>query len=52
MYAHGIGALRLGRRAAASGIERQSQVYDLLASWGVPVSGHTRSSRGWTACGR
>jgi DNA ligase (NAD+) len=41
MYAHGIGALRWGD-ADGTGIARQSQVYDLLASWGVPVSGHTR----------
>ena len=41
MYAHGIGALRWPAGGGA-GIERQSQVYDLLASWGVPVSGHTR----------
>ncbi|MFC8192040.1 NAD-dependent DNA ligase LigA [Cellulomonas sp. NPDC057328] len=37
MYAHGIGALRGGPE-----ITRQSQVYDLLAGWGVPVSPHTR----------
>lgn len=40
MYAHGIGALRRGPGGVA--LERQSQVYDLLAGWGVPVSGHTR----------
>ena len=39
------------RRAAVGrgrgvGIERQSQVYDLLASWGVPVSGHTKVVQG------
>lgn len=45
MYAHGIGALRWGTGGGA-GIERQSQVYDLLASWGVPVSGHTRVVEG------
>ncbi|QCB95387.1 NAD-dependent DNA ligase LigA [Cellulomonas shaoxiangyii] len=37
MYAHGIGALRGGPE-----ITRQSQVYALLAGWGVPVSPHTR----------
>ncbi len=45
MYAHGIGALRPGARdGAVTGGEltRQSQAYELLAGWGVPVSGHTR----------
>nr|WP_258727228.1 NAD-dependent DNA ligase LigA [Cellulomonas sp. NS3] len=42
MYAHGIGALRWGPGSGGVGLERQSQVYDLLAGWGVPVSGHTR----------
>ncbi|WP_034648745.1 NAD-dependent DNA ligase LigA [Cellulomonas sp. HZM] len=42
MYAHGIGALRWGAAGEQRGIERQSQVYDLLAGWGVPVSSHTR----------
>ncbi len=45
MYAHGIGALRHGGRggAVAGGeLTRQSQAYELLAGWGVPVSGHTR----------
>ncbi|WP_246036920.1 NAD-dependent DNA ligase LigA [Cellulomonas telluris] len=37
MYAHGVGAVRGGPE-----ITRQSQVYDLLAGWGVPVSPHTR----------
>ncbi len=41
MYAHGIGALRWGQGRAA-GLDRQSQVYDLLAGWGVPTSPHTR----------
>ncbi|QZN86534.1 NAD-dependent DNA ligase LigA [Cellulomonas sp. C5510] len=41
MYAHGIGALRWGTGGGA-GLERQSQVYDLLAGWGVPVSPHSR----------
>ncbi|AEE46875.1 NAD-dependent DNA ligase LigA [Cellulomonas fimi] len=41
MYAHGIGAFERGS-AGGPGIERQSQVYDLLASWGVPTSSHTR----------
>lgn len=42
MYAHGVGALRWGAGSAGAGVERQSQVYDLLAGWGVPVSPHTR----------
>ncbi|GEK22744.1 NAD-dependent DNA ligase LigA [Cellulomonas xylanilytica] len=45
MYAHGIGALVWGA-GQGTGIERQSQVYDLLAGWGVPVSGHTRVVEG------
>ena len=40
MYAHGIGALRWGN--GGSGPQRQSEVYELLASWGIPVSGHNR----------
>lgn len=47
MYAHGIGALR-GAGSAASELTRQSQAYDLLAGWGVPVSGHTRVVPGLT----
>ena len=39
MLAHGIGALRWG---SSNAIERQSSGYDLLAGWGIPVSGHTR----------
>ncbi|WP_051640335.1 NAD-dependent DNA ligase LigA [Cellulomonas sp. URHE0023] len=45
MYAHGIGALRWPAGGGV-GIERQSQVYDLLAAWGVPVSGHTKVVQG------
>ncbi|ADG74017.1 DNA ligase, NAD-dependent [Cellulomonas flavigena DSM 20109] len=41
MYAHGIGALTWGD-GRGTGIDRQSQVYDLLAGWGVPTSTHTR----------
>lgn len=41
MYAHGIGALTWGG-GRGTGIDRQSQVYDLLAGWGVPTSSHTR----------
>jgi len=36
MLVHGIGARR------SFDIERQSQAYDLLKSWGMPVSGHYR----------
>jgi DNA ligase (NAD+) len=39
MYCHGIGALRWGRDVE---LTRQSQAYDLLAGWGLPVSGHSR----------
>ncbi|WP_203708995.1 NAD-dependent DNA ligase LigA, partial [Cellulomonas marina] len=41
MYAHGIGALRWGA-GGGTGVQRQSQVYDLLAGWGIPVSSHSR----------
>jgi DNA ligase (NAD+) len=44
MYAHGIGALRWP--AGGEVVTRQSQVYDLLAGWGIPVSGHTRVVEG------
>ena len=40
MLAHGIGALRWPGRADA--MTRQSEGYDLLAGWGVPVSSHSR----------
>jgi DNA ligase (NAD+) len=41
MYAHGVGALQWeqGRHAQ---LERQSQAYELFASWGVPVSSHNK----------
>jgi DNA ligase (NAD+) len=42
MIAHGIGALRWGAGSAGRDLTRQSEAYDLLAGWGVPVSGHTR----------
>ncbi len=46
MYAHGVGALVWGDApvpaAFAEGRVRQSQEYDLLAAWGVPVSPHNR----------
>ena len=40
MLAHGIGALDWPGRPDA--FTRQSQGYDLLAGWGVPVSSHSR----------
>lgn len=45
MYAHGIGALEWGA-GRGTGIERQSQVYEVLAGWGVPTSSHTRVVEG------
>lgn len=53
MYAHGIGAVRwreggagvageVGVGDGAPTVTRQSQYYDLLASWGVPVSPYSR----------
>lgn len=43
MYAHGIGAVTWGEgRAATGAVTRQSGFYDLLASWGVPVSPHSQ----------
>ncbi|WP_372456410.1 NAD-dependent DNA ligase LigA [Cellulomonas chengniuliangii] len=46
MYAHGIGALRWGDGSGGEGLERQSQVYELLEGWGVPVSSHSRVASG------
>ena len=40
MLCHGIGALRWAGRQEATA--RQSETYDLLAGWGLPVSRHTR----------
>jgi DNA ligase (NAD+) len=40
MICHGIGALRWSGHAAATA--RQSETYELLRSWGLRVSGHTR----------
>ena len=44
MYAHGLGAVRWpdSRAADDAGLERQSQAYDLLQGWGIPVSSHSR----------
>ncbi|GHS88888.1 DNA ligase 1 [Actinomycetota bacterium] len=52
MYAHGIGALRWGPDTAGAAPERQSQVYGLLAGWGVPVSPYTQVVQGLTAVQR
>ncbi len=41
VYAHGFGALHWGEGRERS-IERQSQVYQLLAEWGVPTSTHNQ----------
>ncbi|MBO1750824.1 NAD-dependent DNA ligase LigA [Actinotalea sp. BY-33] len=40
MYCHGVGALRWEGREAATA--RQSETYELLAGWGLPVSPYTR----------
>lgn len=40
MLCHGIGALRWAGHQEATA--RQSETYDLLAGWGLPVSTHTR----------
>src|SRR5690606_9161120 len=40
LYCHGIGALRWAGREQATA--RQSQTYELLAGWGLPVSPYTR----------
>ena len=45
VYAHGIGALDWGSAKNAE-ITRQSDVYGLLAGWGVPVSPHNKVVRG------
>ncbi|WP_098469252.1 NAD-dependent DNA ligase LigA [Serinibacter salmoneus] len=45
MYAHGIGRLTWGE-ATGDHPTRQSQVYDLLGGWGVPVSPYSRVVEG------
>ena len=40
MLCHGIGALRWAGHEEATA--RQSETYELLAAWGLPVSAHTR----------
>ena len=47
-YAHGIGALEWGAGHAQS-VEAQSQVYALLAKWGIPTSPYTRVLDGFDA---
>ncbi len=43
MYAHGIGAVTWSEgRGTGRTVTRQSDFYALLASWGVPVSPHSR----------
>lgn len=43
VYAHGIGAIRWAVDTPKHArLSRQSQVYDLLAGWGVPVSPYNR----------
>src|SRR5690606_33923046 len=48
MYAHGIGALDWGSVAPSDRpeIARQSDVYGVLAGWGIPVSPHNRVVEG------
>ena len=42
MFVHGVGARTEVLDAAGEPITRQSQIYDLLASWGLPVSPYSR----------
>ncbi|GAB3043990.1 NAD-dependent DNA ligase LigA [Sediminivirga luteola] len=42
MLVHGIGAWRTGTAADAARPETQSQVYELLGEWGLPISEETR----------
>jgi DNA ligase (NAD+) len=42
MYAHGFGAVRWPSGGTVSSLSRQSEFYDLLAAWGVPVSPYSR----------
>ncbi|MFV0426086.1 MAG: NAD-dependent DNA ligase LigA [Beutenbergiaceae bacterium] len=43
MYAHGIGVLRWAAGSPGGvDVTRQSQMYDLLAQWGVPTSPYNR----------
>lgn len=42
MIAHGVGAVDWGERARPQGWRSQSDLYDQLEAWGVPVSTHTR----------
>ena len=43
MHCHGVGALRWSEeQGSAARPDRQSELYDRLAAWGLPVSPHTR----------
>jgi DNA ligase (NAD+) len=44
MFAHGLGAVRWpdSRPVEGAGLERQSEAYDLMRGWGIPVSSHSR----------
>jgi len=44
MYAHGLGAVRWpdSRPVEGTGLSRQSEAYDLMRGWGIPVSAHSR----------
>ncbi|HEY0119417.1 MAG TPA: NAD-dependent DNA ligase LigA, partial [Cellulomonas sp.] len=48
VYAHGFGALQWGEGRERT-VERQSQVYELLAEWGVPTSSHNQVVQGAAA---
>ncbi|WP_307844245.1 NAD-dependent DNA ligase LigA [Sanguibacter suaedae] len=45
-YAHGIGALRWPAGVPAVPMRRQSEAYEVLAGWGIPLSRHNRVVRG------
>lgn len=42
MFAHGVGALRWREGSTGTAPKQQSEVYDLLRGWGVPVSPYYR----------
>ncbi|TCD53600.1 NAD-dependent DNA ligase LigA [Alloscardovia theropitheci] len=42
-YAHGLGIVQWPEGSErASGVERQSDAYELYKTWGIPISSHTR----------
>ncbi|HEY0188031.1 MAG TPA: NAD-dependent DNA ligase LigA [Cellulomonas sp.] len=49
MYAHGVGALRWADGTDGAALVRQSEEYDRLREWGVPVSPHSRVLTGLAA---